>query len=231
MKKTLISCLLGLVSYSALAADNVELKVSAVLVNGACTPTLDGGGTVNYGHIPLGNLSQTAANQLGSKPINLTITCNQAIPVGFTTTDNRASTLQTLNIPKAFANGLASNGVNTQYGLGTTAGGVKIGAYAIGVMVGTVTADGAAVDVLTNGNGADTSGRNWTKTTAGSTLSGSPGFVRVITSAATGTLTPISAKIFVYPLRVTAAIQGTNTLANTDNTNLDGDTTVTLVYL
>lgn len=231
MKKTLISCLLSAASFSVLAADNVELKVTGVLVNGACTPTLDGGGVVNYGHIPLGNLSATTNNQLGIKPINLTITCDQAMPVGFTTTDNRASTLQVLTINNAYVNGLNASAATTEYGLGTTAGGVKIGAYSVGVTVGGVTADGAAVDVLTNGNGADTSGRNWSKTAGGATLSGSPGFVRVISSAATGTLTPVSAKVFVYPLRVAAAIQSTNALAITDTTNLDGDTTISLVYL
>lgn len=232
MKKTLISCLLSVASFSTLAASNsVDLKVNGVLVNGACTPTLDGGGTVNYGHIPVGNLSPTATNQLGIKPVNLTITCDQAIPIGFTTTDNRASSLQVLTIANAYSNGISAAAATTEYGLGTTAGGVKIGAYAIGVTVGGTTADGVVTDLLSNGNGADTSRRTWSKTSAGSTLSGSPGFIRVLTSAATGTLTPISAKVFVYPLRVVAAIQSTNALAITDNTNLDGDTTISLVYL
>jgi hypothetical protein len=231
MKKTLLAGFLSVAAFSSMAADNVDLKVTGVLVNGACTPTLDGGGVVNYGNIPLGNLSATATNQLGSKNINLTITCDQAMPVGFTATDNRNATMQTLTINNAFSNGANSSATGNQFGLGATAGGVKIGAYAVGVNLGSVTADGAAVDTINNDLGADTNGRNWLKTATGAWANGSPNTVRVFTSAATGTLVPLAAKVFVYPLKVTAAIQSTNTLAITSNTNLDGDATISLVYL
>lgn len=231
MKKTLLAGFLSVAAFSSMAADNVDLKVTGVLVNGACTPTLDGGGVVNYGNIPLGNLSATTTNQLGSKNINLTITCGQAMPVGFTTTDNRNSTMQTQVINNAFANGGNASTAGNQFGLGTTAGGVKIGSYAVAVNLGAVTADGATVDTINNDLGADTSGRNWIKTATGAWANGSPNTVRVLTSAATGTLVPIAAKVFVYPLKVTAAIQSTNALAITNNTNLDGDTTISLVYL
>jgi len=231
MKKTLFAGFLSVAAFSSMAADNVDLKVTGVLVNGACTPTLDGGGVVNFGNIPLGNLSPTATNQLGSRNINLTITCDQTMPIGFTTVDNRLSSLQSLTISKGYANGRDSTDAVNQFGLGTTAGGVKIGAYALTVMVDGVTADGTPADYISGGFGNDTSGRNWQKATFGATSNGSPGFVQALSAAATGTLVPVAAKVFFYPLKISAAIQSTNALAITSNTNLDGDATISLVYL
>ncbi|KZF59595.1 hypothetical protein S121_23565, partial [Salmonella enterica subsp. enterica serovar Tennessee] len=42
---------------------------------------------------------------------------------------------------------------------------------------------------------------------------------------------PAAFTIATFPIRVAAAIQGTDTLAITDNTTLDGQATFTLVYL
>jgi hypothetical protein len=234
MKKTLISTLIACSAFSAFfatAADNVDLKVTGVLVTGACTPTLDGGGSVNFGNIPVGDLSPTATNQLGSRNINLTITCDQAIPIGFTTTDNRLSSVQSLTVAKGSATNADIATPANLFGLGQTAGGVNLGAYTIATVVGSATADGNAIDVLNNSIGADSNNRNWVKSASGSTADGGAGAVQVTSAAATGTLVPVAGKVFVYPLKVTAAVQGTNALNITTNTNLDGDTTISLVYL
>ncbi len=52
---------------TAQAADSVDLNVKGTLVNGSCTPSLENGGVVDFGHIPLGNLSKTETNSLGQK--------------------------------------------------------------------------------------------------------------------------------------------------------------------
>jgi len=231
MKKTLLASLLSVVAFSSMAADNVDLKVSGVLVNGACTPTLDGGGVVNFGHIPLGNLSATTTNQLGSRNINLTITCDQAMPIGFTTADNRSSSIQNVTITQGFANNQDVTTSGNEFGLGQTAGGVNIGAYAISTLPSNVTADGASIDLLSNAIANDTSNRGWFKIPFGAGTNGTPGAIHVLTVASPGTIVPLAAKVFVYPLKVAAAIQSTNALAITGNTNLDGDATISLVYL
>jgi len=231
MKKTLLASLLSVVAFSSMAADNVDLKVTGVLVNGACTPTLDGGGVVDFGHIPLGNLSATNTNQLGSRNINLTITCDQAMPIGFSTADNRFSSIQNLTITNGFANNQNVTAKGNEFGLGQTAGGVNIGSYAFSTLATNVTADGAAVDVVSNLLGSDTNDRTWSKVQFGAATNGAPGSIHVLTVASVGTLVPLAAKVFVYPLKVAAAIQSTNALAITGNTNLDGDATISLVYL
>ncbi|RJT27898.1 DUF1120 domain-containing protein [Buttiauxella izardii] len=231
MKKNLICVLLGLACFSAVAADSVELKVTGTLVNGACTPTLDNNGAVNFGNIPVGNLSKTATNQLGSKNINLTITCEQPMPIGFTTLDNRNATTFVQTIANANADNSAVSAAANQYGLGKTAGGINLGSYSIATLVNSATVDGVAVDVLSNGLNADTNPRSWSKSVNGSTGVGTAGAVGVMTAATQGTLVPMAGKVFVYPLKVSAAVQGTDVLAITDNTDFDGSTTISLVYL
>lgn len=228
MKNNFLAAMLGLACFSALAADNVELKVTGTLVNGSCTPSLDGGGVVNFGHIPLGNLSKTAVNQLGTRNINLTITCDNATVMGWTTVDNKIDSRQSLAIANGGMNGLVLGSPSNMYGLGKTAGNVNLGAFALWVHSDQVTTDGQLSDpiyaqYIANQNGNVT----WTKSANGT----SQPSIRTFTAAATGTLTPKAGKVFVYPLTVSAAIQGTDALAITDDTNLDGSTTISLVYL
>ncbi|MBE8219292.1 DUF1120 domain-containing protein, partial [Leptospira borgpetersenii serovar Ballum] len=67
--------LMAMVS-AAHATDSVDLNVKGTLVNGSCTPSLENGGVVDFGHIPVGNLSKTDINQLGKRNIVLTVTCD-----------------------------------------------------------------------------------------------------------------------------------------------------------
>ncbi|EOC1221998.1 fimbrial assembly protein, partial [Cronobacter sakazakii] len=48
-------------------------------------------------------------------------------------------------------------------------------------------------------------------------------------SSSDGTVLP--AKVTTWPIKVAAAIQGTDTLAISDDTNLDGSATISLVYI
>lgn len=54
---------------------------------------------------------------------------------------------------------------------------------------------------------------------------------QVVSVATTGTTTPVAFKNVVIPMTVAAAIQDTNTLAITDDTNMDGQATFTIKYL
>ncbi len=49
--------------------------------------------------------------------------------------------------------------------------------------------------------------------------------------ATTGTTDPLPVTSAEFPLVISAAIQGTTTLAITDDTNLNGEATITLKYL
>ncbi|HEM6631432.1 TPA: DUF1120 domain-containing protein [Citrobacter farmeri] len=228
-KYLLISgCLLTLANY-AQATDSVDLKVTGKLVSGSCTPTLENGGVVDFGHVPLGNLSKTEVNRIGQKKIILSITCSSVMPLGWHVKDNRPDSLVDQAVPNAFYTGGHCLGGPNKFGLGKTAGGVNIGAYCVGVDVPQATVDGINGDLIYKNIGAGASD-SWEKSSEGATRNLSPED-RYLTLADIGSLTPKAGKVFVYPLRVTASIQGTDVLAITDNTNLDGSATISLVYL
>lgn len=64
MKKTLLAVVLAGIASHAMAADSTDLTVKGVLVNAACTPTLDKS-EVNFGHIPVASLDATNAKPAG----------------------------------------------------------------------------------------------------------------------------------------------------------------------
>ncbi|HFV9273446.1 DUF1120 domain-containing protein [Enterobacter asburiae] len=232
--KVLTSALLVSATFSAFASDTVDLKVKGVLGNTACTPTLSNDGTADFGRIKMSGLSATDTNQLGKKEITLTITCDAVMAVGVTATDGRSSSLQSLLITQGTSNNVNINSAAWEFGLGQTTGGVKLGAYTITTATtdaAGVTLDGVAADaIVQKTTGASTTSTDWKKVASIST-DFKPDGGEVWSFAAAGTLVPKAFKVAVLPLRVTAAIQNTTTLAITDDTNLDGLATFSLVYL
>lgn len=229
MKKILVATAVAavLASGAANAASTALLKVTGLLSVAACTPTLSGGGTVDYGRIHLADLSSTGTNQLGTKNISLTITCPAATKAGWTITDDHADThpgasVITINNADA-ANGSVSD-TSMSYGVGKTTGGVKIGAYSIFTDISNVTADGVKVDAISGTAVSPT----WQKTTTGIIKNGN---AEVMTVAATGSTAPLAFTTSIFPLKTSLAIQSTAALAVTDDTNLDGQATITVKYL
>ncbi|EPC8952868.1 DUF1120 domain-containing protein [Cronobacter sakazakii] len=221
--------LMAMVS-AAHATDSVDLNVKGTLVNGSCTPTLSGNGVVDFGHTPLGNLSKTDTNQLGGRSsLVLTITCDSAMPLGWTMVDNRNDSVQVLTIKKGKWDGSDVTGAEYEFGLGKTAGGVKIGAYSVYVDKANVLADGVNAKMMyTDGDPTDKT--KWVVSGAGEVKSNSSRVYSVeAESSSDGTVLP--AKVTTWPIKVAAAIQGTDTLAISDDTNLDGSATISLVYI
>ncbi len=211
-------------SSGAYAGNSVDLKVTGKLMNGSCTPSLENDGVVDFGHIALGNLSKTETNQLGHKTQTLTVTCTTEMMVGLKAIDNRTdSEIPTGMIMDINPDGFDHDISTDAMGLGKTAAGVNIGAYMIAIDENNVMSDGVKADLIRSDHGAAFTRYsygilNWADE-------------RTLSAAAVGELTPKAAKVTVYPLWVTAIIQGTDTLALTDNTNLDGSATISLVYL
>ncbi|EOJ6001271.1 DUF1120 domain-containing protein [Cronobacter sakazakii] len=229
-KASLAGILMMALAGAAHAADTVDLQVKGTLVVNACTPSLSGNGEVDFGHIPLSNLSKTDTNQLGSRSsLVLTITCDSAMPLGWTMVDNRNDTVQVLTIKNGKWDGSDVTGAEYEFGLGKTAGGVKIGAYSVYVDKGNVLADGVNAKMMyTDGDPADKT--KWVVSGAGEVKSNSSRVYSVeAESSSDGTVLP--AKITTWPIKVAAAIQGTDILAISDDTNLDGSATISLVYI
>lgn len=227
MKKVLLATALSLCVTSAFAANpTAVLKVKGTLTNAACTPTLSNGGTVDYGRINLGNLSATAVNQLGQKNIDLTINCTAATKVSWNMVDDRKDSNAKLEVENGMFGGDSQTSESQLYGVGKTAGAtpVSIGSYSLFVKTDSVVADGATVDPIYQQGSAG----EWTKSINGSTQGDN---YRDFTVATVGSLAPLAFETATFPLVTSLAIQDTTTLAITDDTQLDGQVTISLRYL
>lgn len=200
---------------AAHAADSVDLYVKGTLSLGSCTPVFDNNGTVDFGKHPVSDLSATDANDLGTKSTNLTITCSDAArPVGFTVTDDKADSEVTA--------GLGAIQGAQAFGLGQTTDGVNLGSYSINVS--SVSIDGTDGDVISSADGT-----TWSKPSDG--LVANAGGTTWSAATAGADSAAASGSTFVYGIDVDAVLQDTTTLNITDDQNLDGQATFTLVYL
>lgn len=230
MKKLIIATAVAMTLSAAAHADSTALlKLKGVLTNDACTPTLSGGGTVDFGTKYTYALSPTATNQLGNKDLTLTIACPSPTKVGWTMTDEKVDSLVTLNIENARFDGAAIRYEPVEFGVGKTAGGIKIGAYSVAIDADNTLADGTKSDVYIADRASGTyewrtkvtNDQNWSLVYGDSDQTYTVG----------SDMQPAAFTNAVFPLRVALAVQDTTTLAITDDTPIDGQATVTLYYL
>lgn len=220
MKKVILASLIALASASAFAEPTAVLKVQGTLTNAACSPSIGNGGVIDYGYIRLGELSATENNKLGQKQVPVTITCTAPTKVGFTILDNRGDS--NAQLPLDIGSHLNQTDKYYTYGVGTTTEGVKIGDY--GMWMTDVTADGNVVDPIANNH--DWNPDVWKK----AAIPRSDAF-QTISFAETGTTTPLAITTANFNFVTNLTIRDTTTLAITDDTPLDGQATMTLVYL
>lgn len=224
MRKIILATTLALCVNSALAASSTVLKVKGVLTNAACTPSLGNGGVVDYGVIHLADLSATEVNQLGHKDIDLTISCTAPTKVSWNLVDDREQSSANVVVEDGTFTGQSMAIMGYLYGVGTTAEGEKIGNYSLFIKADSVEADGKVVDPISQLEGYP----NWTKRVNGATM----GYNAMnITVAAVGSLEPLAFQTATFPLVTSLAIKDTTTLAITDDTQLDGQITISLKYL
>jgi len=220
MKKVILATAIALCTTSAFAGETAELKVKGLLTNSACSVELSQGGVIDYGNIRLGSLSADANNTIGQKQIPVSITCTAATKVGFTITDNRSDSNAQLPVDVKTTPNVTDKYYT--YGVGKTAGGVNIGNYSM--WMADVTANGNTVDPIVQNK--DWSASTWIK----SSTPRSDTFTTT-SFATTGTIEPIAITAATFNFVTNLVIQGTNTLAITDDTPFEGQATMTLVYL
>lgn len=220
MKKLILATAIALCTTSAFAGETAVLKVKGVLTNAACSADMSNGGVIDYGRIALGNLSATANNVLGQKQLPVTITCTAPTKVGFTISDDRMDS--NAQLPVDVNTTKAVTDKYYTYGVGKTTGGVKIGNY--GLWMSDVTADGNSVDSIgVNGD--------WSQTAWGKTSVPRSDAFNTMAFAATSTREPLAVTNATFNFNSNLVIRDTATLAITDDTQLDGQATLTLVYL
>ncbi|MDI3439201.1 DUF1120 domain-containing protein [Erwinia sp. V90_4] len=233
MKKTVLALALLATTASAFAADSVDVRVIGTIVPAACTPTLSGGGTVDYGTIKADTISATDYTVLPEKQIDFSISCDAPAKVALTAASGRpgsiavgTETAQGVAYPPFNLFGL--NGVAAA-GLGMD-GSDKIGGYAVRIDNSTVTADGAAVDSLRADNRAGVVSA-WTNDAWAGIVYSPYSQVRMTSWAAPGTTTPVAFTNLAGKLGVQAYINKGDALDLSKPIHLDGLTTITLLYL
>ncbi|MBH1930374.1 DUF1120 domain-containing protein [Serratia rubidaea] len=212
----------------AMAASTVDVRVIGTITPAACSPTLSGGGTIDYGAINPTTLSAADYTVLEEKQIDFAITCDAPAKVAIKAINGRPGTAAgSTEGPGGFGGSpvpLLGDSGNRVVGLGLD-GTAKIGGYAVAVKAGTVTADGtvvASVQSLDNGT-------TWMASPAGSL--GAYGSVLLSSWATGGTTTPIAFENLAGKLAVQAYLNHASELDLTKPVALDGLTTIELVYL
>lgn len=221
MKKILLATVVALASTSVFAEPTAVIKVKGTLTNSACSPEIGNGGVIDYGAIHLGELSATTNNVIGQKQVPVTITCTAPTKVGFTILDNSSDSDAHLPVDINTNKNVTLD--HYTYGIGNTTEGVKIGDY--GMWMTDITADGNTVDTIAHND--DWSDENLWKQTS---IPRNDAFC-TMAFAQTGTTTPLAITTANFNFVTNLVIRDTTSLAITDDTALDGQATMTLVYL
>ncbi|EFC57787.1 DUF1120 domain-containing protein [Enterobacter cancerogenus] len=236
MKKLLLAALITATSTAALADASVVMKVKGKMNHASCTPELSNGGSIDFGTIALDQLSPNVVNQMGQKDMSLTINCPAATRVAWSIADNKEDsnaandlTSSQFYIRDGADNGNDVWGAGTTYGVGFTSVGEKIGAYAIATRVNDITANGVPAQAIyapafTNSKGE----YMWRNLTTGLIANGN---AEIMTATSPGKTTPLAITNVVFPFKVSLAVVNTDRLTTTEETQLSGETTITLVYL
>ncbi|TNV09880.1 DUF1120 domain-containing protein [Buttiauxella sp. B2] len=231
IKNTFALALLAASVGSAMAADSVDVKVIGQIIPAACTPTLSGGGVIDYGNIKASTLSTDAYTTLPEMQIDFSLVCDAPAKIGIQVLNGRPGTMagvtesayNSANMPvSVFGSGGNIGGA----GLGLD-GATKIGGYAVRIAGNTVTADGNAVDTIAQEYDFATNG--YIKKGLGVLYT--QDYVRTTTWATPGTLTPVAFKVLAGKLGVQAYINKGSALDLTHVIHLDGLTTLEVVYL
>ena len=234
MQKSLLAlAVMATTALNVQAASNVELKVIGRIDPGTCTPTLSGGGTIDYGTMSPDSLAATGLTLLPEKQLDFAIACTAPSKVAVKVVNGRPNTVAgATEGASGFATvtgttifGVANMGVA---GLGESDG-VKVGGYGIRIAPGTVIADTNSVDNIVAPNITSPVWAGIGTGATGSLLSTAT--VRGVSWAATGTTTPVAFTNLSGKLGVQAYLNERSAFDLTNTVQLDGLSTLELVYL
>ena len=218
-KTSLVAALLASASIGAFAADTADLTVKGVIKPAACNVSLSGGATIDFGTIPANTLSDTAFTNLGTKSIDLTISCDAPTKVGLAASDGRAGT----SVPGIGGFLYTNQGDADTFGIGEIDG-KKIGGYIL-------FADTAPLTDSKTGNRVASSdqGATWSQST---NTSNAMTPTRLHAFADANTTVPGAFKTVQQTYKVSVAVNKTGALPTLSREiPIDGLATFTVKYL
>ncbi|MGY2374227.1 DUF1120 domain-containing protein [Pseudomonas sp. SDO524_S393] len=187
------------------AVSSIDLTVKGVITPAACTPSLPGGGVVDYGKISVQDLNPSGFTKLPEARVQLTVVCDAQTLMAIKTTDNRTGT--------------ASGG---HFGLGLSTSGKRIGGYDL--LTQNETGDGVSgfmIETSDLGMGwMSVDGAGW-----------QPGWMRTLGGGSGSNLFPLAVKTLQTDVVVLPLISDKNTLPLDEEIELDGHLSFSVVYL
>jgi len=222
MQKTLLAVMLAATVSQAIASgDSVDVKVIGEIVPPACTPSIGGGATIDYGTIKAASLAQDDYTVLDEKQLSMSVVCDSPMKVAFKTIDARKDSV-VLPIGK-IVQGETIIAASGMQGLGF-ADDKYIGSYSMYLGSGKID-DGSQLLIPLK---SYDNGQNWSKPNH-LWLTDNAGVIASI--GARGTLEPLAFTTLSGNLRVQAAINKGSELDLTKVINLDGLSTIEMIYL
>ncbi|KFC76667.1 DUF1120 domain-containing protein [Buttiauxella agrestis] len=223
------SCALAIIACSAnsaMAADSVDVHVIGTITPAACTPTLSGGGNVDYGTIQANTLSKTDYTVLAEKTLDMSITCDAPVKVAVKAINGRPNSAAGSTEGAAGFGvspvSLGSKGAAHVAGLGLD-GTTKVGGYNIAFATSGNTLDGASAGTLIS----DDNGTSWAQGTDAMNDSA----VRYISWGNEGSNDVKAFTTMNGKLLVQGYINKASELDLSKPVALDGLTTIEIVYL
>ncbi|MEX3242017.1 DUF1120 domain-containing protein [Serratia quinivorans] len=214
-------------------AESVDVKVIGTIIPAACTPTVAGGGTIDYGDIKPSDLKKDDYTVLDVKTAELSISCDAATKVAINAINGRPGSLAGATEAGPDSVGKSPITLSTEaggfqaavVGLGLSSNQAKIGGYAI--YITDPIADSKEVSLLYRNNPADTF--------SSSSNSNLPLYLtggdRGVTWASSGSSDVLTFTTLNATLGIQAYINKVSELDLTQAVNLDGLTTIELEYL
>ena len=196
-----------------------DMSVTGTIVPAACSASFTGGGTVDFGTIRLIDLPNSALYPLGTKNVDLTVSCTSNKRVAFAVTDLQASNRI---IGTEMQTALGTSWDVTLLGLGAgTVGGtpVILGSYVVALGAPVVNTTRRINIYSPNG------GTSWTGPSDWIAADGA----RLHTAGSTATA-PVTGTSFTFPLIIRAALNYGSRLQVAQDTRLNGQAVFAISY-
>jgi type 1 fimbria pilin len=193
--------LIGVAPY-ALAASSTDLTVTGLITPASCTPSLSGGGTIEYGKISAKDLNQTSSTPLSEEILQLKVDCEATTPMAFRLIDNNPNSETAWNM-----------------GLGKTPANENIGH--VNIYFSDPVVDGTPVQM----SESEDNGQSWNRITFIVRHS-----LFAPSNLADPTVT-IPSKNYSTNLKITGFINRADSLTLTDEVAINGNATIQVEYL
>ncbi|MGR7464458.1 DUF1120 domain-containing protein [Klebsiella aerogenes] len=214
------------ISYEIMAEDTANMSIDGVVLAGACTPTLSNN-LINLGVIDMPSLINDS-NSLSPKKTTLIINCTIPLLISWNIIDNRHDT-----VPEGFTVNYSSYRTSSSdniSGLGVTADGKKIGGYVIYPESDSLTIDGETGRLLYGAIATNMNSYTFASPSSILDVIGHSGFSISKTFGADNSK-PAAFLQAVFPLTIYTSVVSASELDITDDTIMEGSTTINLVYL